>query len=437
MKKDIFKVYIVQLLTIVVSFSSSILLSRILGAEGRGVFSLYQNSFNFAIVLFGFSLNSSIPYFINSLKVPSEKILFSAIKITLFSSLILSIILFFFDRFNLNHFSFPNEKIFYKIIFVSYFILQIIFSVITSILNAKKAFTSAAILLFLNLLIPLILYVSIYFNIIGTSEIASNLTIIIFSLLISSLLSTILATYILIKKEFIQLKFSLLNKADTKKFITYSSLAYISNIASFICYKFDFWIVDSYHGNSALGIYSLSSQLAQMLWILPQIMASVLYTYASSINKEEGVLLTIKIIKIGMYLTLVMAIIGVILSKPLIPILYGQEFSEVTYLLAIQLIGTIPFCIPTIISSFYASQGNFKVSFWISIIVTILAIFLYFILIPSYGKIGGSIASATTYFLGGIISLIYFCKRYKVNIKDIIFLKKEDLYSFVKMIKNK
>ncbi len=437
MKKDIIKVYLIQLLTLVVSLAFSILTSRILGAEGRGSFSLFVNSIGLATVLFGFSINSSIPYFINSLNVSPSKVFYTSLKIILLACGVLSIVLIGFDYFDLNKYSFPTGAVSYKIIFILIFFLQILYGVITSILNSKKSFFTVALLSFFNLFLPVLLYASIFFKLIFLKNIISNINLTLIVLLFSTLLIFCIAFIIVLKKGYISFSVEYLNSAQTKKFLTFSFLAYISNIASFICYKFDFWIIESYHGKAELGIYSLSSQLTQMLWILPQIMSSVLYTYASNKTREEAIVLTTKFTKIGIYLTLIIAAFGVLLSKSLIPILYGQEYSKVIVILSIQIIGAIPFCIPTITSSFYASIGNFKISFWISIIISMISVSLYYTFIPTIGSIGGAIASSITYFLGGIVSLIYFCNTFKVKIKSIILPEREDFSSITKLIQKK
>jgi len=87
-------------------------------------------------------------------------------------------------------------------------------------------------------------------------------------------------------------------------------------------------VVDSYSGKANLGVYSLATQLSQMLWILPQTVASVLYAYASSTTEKEAITHTIQIKQVVFVLTMLFAIIGLTLSYFLIPVLYGNEFLQ-------------------------------------------------------------------------------------------------------------
>ena len=58
--------------------------------------------------------------------------------------------------------------------------------------------------------------------------------------------------------------------------VRYGSLAYLAMLLQFLNYRVDYWIVQHFRGDEALGLYSLASSLAMMLWMLPRAAASVL-----------------------------------------------------------------------------------------------------------------------------------------------------------------
>ncbi len=430
MKKDIVKVYLLQLLTVVVSFLASIFMTRILGSEGRGSFAIYSNASSFAVILFGFSIASTIPYYLNFKKISAEKIFFTSLSVLFCNLFLLILSIGLISYFQHTNFIIPEDKLLYKVVFVAFFLFQLVYSILITLLNAYKKFIWVGLLNIFNIAIPFIFYCLIYFKIFDIKQEQDFLAVILF-LLAAIIGSTGIGFYLFVRVSKFKFSFQLMSLLEAKEFILYSMLAYFGNIATFICYKLDFWVVDAYQGKAALGVYSLASQLTQMLWILPQTMASILYTYAASASEKEALQYTITLKKIATLITLVFAAIGMLLAIPLIPVLYGNEFEPTSKLLAIQIIGAIPFCIPTILASFYASRGNFKISFYISVFVSLISMVLYFTFIPMWGSKGGAIASSCTYFLGAFISEYYFCRRYQISPKDLYSFSKKDIV-FVK-----
>ena len=204
---------------------------------------------------------------------------------------------------------------------------------------------------------------------------------------------------------------------------------YIGNIAQFFNYKLDFWVVDEYYGNSRLGIYSLAAQLSQLLWLLPAAISTVLYSYASTGSLESAINFTVRLKQLAFYGTLFLGVAGLSMAYYFIPILYGKEFTEAFNLMKLFLIGVVPFSITTVVASFFAARGNFKISFFIGVGVFIISTILYFILIPRYGLQGGAIASSIAYLIACVSSEIWFCKQYKVSYFN-VFQIERSLLSF-------
>ena len=109
-------------------------------------------------------------------------------------------------------------------------------------------------------------------------------------------------------------------------------------------------------------------------------------------------------------------------------LLYGNEFAGPFHLMTIFVIGVIPFSITTVLASFFAARGNFKISFIVSLIVFLLSSVLYFTLIPQFGLVGGAISSAIAYLSATVIIEIWFCKKYKVSMLN-LFTPNKNIFS--------
>lgn len=414
-KKSISFTFIAQIVNTIIAFITSIILTRFLGVSGRGDYAIFINSIAFVVLFFGFSVNSTIPYFINSGKAKAGELLSTIISFAIVSTIIVFAtlqLLFYNNKLGL---ALPStvQSVDFRVMFCIIYFTNLCSSVLTSFLLAFQKFKQVSIYSMAFQLIPALIYLGLYeFN----KDAAEPFKAVVITSFVVAILAFVTIAYMFTRILKINPARKIIPVSLIRQFVLFSSMAYIGNVATFFNYKLDFWVIDNYWGKNELGIYSLASQLSQLLWILPMAIAQVLYSFASKCTEEQAVDYAIKLKQIAFYGTLVLAIAGSVLAYYFIPVLYGVEFTKAFDLMKIFMIGVIPFSIPTVLASLYAAMGNFKISFVISIMVFIISVACYFILIPKFGSTGGAVASAISYLSGSVICEIWFCRRYKQSI---------------------
>ncbi len=437
-KKSISFTFGAQIINTVIAFISSIIITRLLGAEGRGEYAIFTNSIAFGVLFFGFSISSTIPYFINSGKAKAEELLTTIIIFSLISTVLVYYTLFLLENTGKLHWVLPESiKSFqYKLIFTGIYLNTLLCGVLSTCLLTFKKFKEVSLYNVSFQVLPLFIYLLLYFKILPVDHTNpfTNLVIVTATISFISIMAILL---LFIKIIPIRPMKKIIPFGLIKQFIFFSSMAYVGNVFQFFSYKLDFWIVDAYDGKKILGIYSLAVQLSQLLWILPQSLANVLYSYASSCKEQEALHVTLILKKIAFYGSLMFGIIGLVLSYFFIPVLYGKEFTPVVNLMLIFLIGIIPFSIPTILASFFAARGFFKSSFYVAISVSIVTICFYFILIPGYGAMGAAVASVFSYLTSTIIFEYLMYKKYGINPFSSLKFSKSTLSDTKKLLKQK
>jgi O-antigen/teichoic acid export membrane protein len=427
-RKNISYILISNLLITGINFISSVFTTRILGPIGRGDYTLYNSSLALGLLLLGFSISSTIPYFVNSNKINIGSLLKTLFIFNILSTALVVLILCMLKNFDRLNWVIPSnyQSNFLIIIFTLLYFIQLSNSVLLSVFNSLKRFGLVSIAGLLSAALPLGLVILIYFNKFSFLNL-DKFSLIISVLLLGNVFSFIIFTTSLKKTDNVNFKSNLLPFSQLKAVISATVLSNMANILTFIAYKFDLWIVDSYHGKSILGVYSLASQIAMLLWIFSQSISNVLYSHASSVSENEGITLTLFLKKVGFYGTLVLAMILILIAKPVFVSVYGVAFEESAFLLKYFLIGIVLFTIPTILSSFFAAHGNFKFSLIISAISTTTSLAFYFMLIPKYGAIGGAIASSSSYLISTIVTEYFFCKTYNVSFTQSILPQRSDV----------
>lgn len=66
-----------------------------------------------------------------------------------------------------------------------------------------------------------------------------------------------------------------------------SSMVMITNIIQLFAYRIDFWLIDYFHGNSAVGIYAMANKFANLVWIVPNIVAQLAVPKFAQMVKDD------------------------------------------------------------------------------------------------------------------------------------------------------
>jgi O-antigen/teichoic acid export membrane protein len=93
--------------------------------------------------------------------------------------------------------------------------------------------------------------------------------------------------------------------------------------------------------------------------------------------------------------------------------------------------GVIIFSIPIILASLFAGSGKIMVNLYNTLFSFAVCLILDIVMIRPWSAEGASVASVITYVLSSIFSLYVASKLFRLDIRDIFVIKKED-YLFIK-----
>lgn len=427
----IIKQFLTQIIGLVTGVVLSVIASRILGVAGRGNFAILLNSSSFLNLVLGFSLASATVNIISSNKAPLRNTIntfvLAIVLVTLLCGLVLVVFPFYkFDFLLPKQINVVHSQFILLVLFVST-IFNVFFN---SILSANKLFetqqrTSIALAL-LSLVLNFILF---YFH--KQHSISFQAFIIFYVCMnVFPTLVTYVVYYINIRPVF---KFSFLTLQQIKFAINFSFLAYLANVFQFLSYRMDFWFVEHYSGSLQLGIYSLAVNLAQLLWLLPQAISSILIVYSGANKTTEIIQQTNRLCRIAFNAISGVAALLLCTIQFLIPLLYGAEYAASSLLFKLLLVGIVPFTLTTIIAAYFAGQGNVKVNLICSLIGFCVCFILDIVLIPSLGNIGATLATVASYFASTLYILVMYTKTTGSTIGSIIRVNNTDLL----LMKNK
>jgi O-antigen/teichoic acid export membrane protein len=404
------------------SFISSILVARILGVEGKGLFSLFMET-TFAIVVFSTlgvtngqlyevarnprNLKHFIPNaFVCSITLGGGGALiyytngiiwdFKIVTLLGLPTIILGILV---------------TPVMMMIIFQRQYFLAI-----HSYKKAKMNYT-------ITMITPLITYLVIY------SFLNVSILNLIIGFIISQFLSFVIFQYLCFQSAPRGGGFSL---SLAKKSISFGILQYPSYFCEFLTRRLDFFLVALILGKSGLGIYSVAVSLAEIISRLTHEIGTILFPAFASGEIPTGQ--AVHILRKTLFLGLLVACPLAILSRPIVMIIFGKQFMEAALSFQLLLIGTVALSTIDVTWNRIAASGRPGLGTPIFGAAVLLDAGMNLILLPKMGVIGACIASIVSYWLAALIFLWIFCKKEGCSIKDVLLVRKDDIQSIIKLI---
>jgi len=294
-------------------------------------------------------------------------------------------------------------------------ILQSVNTIHSSILLGHKKIKEVNILSFIQALSFLILF---YILIFIYDE--KNIFSYVKSLYISYTLPVIIG-FIFVYRFLDSKDTRLISKSTILQILKLGKYFQLANIAQFFNYRLNYFIIESFLGRSALGIYSAGNQLAEGMWLVSKSISMVQYSHISNSNNTDYQKnLTIRLIKLSFVVTLLMLIVLLCIPENIFILLLGKDFVDIKLIIAGLSIGIISVALSTLFSSYFSGIGKPKYSSIASLIGLAATIILGFTLIPRYGIVAAGIIASIAYLLSVIYQIVVFIKISKTTFIEFI-----------------
>ncbi len=408
-KKNVISNLFLHAVTIVTGFFTSILIARGLGTENQGQFSYYVLIFGLIASYGHIGIISATGYFIKRTKFKKEDVVNSNISILLILSVIYAIAVLIFRN---QIFSSHIYTLF--IIWIVYAVTLLFNNFFITIYMADENIYIYNRYYTLSYIIKGIIIVALYFT--------NTLNILTISILYLAL--ELMKAILLVKGLKLKYKFQI-NTSILKEEFKYGIPLYLAGLFIYLNYRVDQIMIKDVLGNSELGIYSISVQLAELAFIFPTSISSAFEGRLYSCEEKDRKKISAQIVRITFYATLAICIIGM-LMKPLVAVLYGQEYERAGVSMVILLIGIVFASIGKVAPAYFYTKGRPNIHLIVAAIVLAINLLLNFVLIPTIGINGAALASTISYLFYGLI-YIFMLKKDGISIKQLLIIQKDDL----------
>lgn len=388
--------FVTKVLTAIINLVVAVLISRLTGAEGKGIQSLFIATLGMILTLTGIFGPISITYLFN--KKPSLNFVFISNLWATVISLIIFLVLKFVPLI-------PVKYVPYLAI------ITFLASIATSNLSVfliKERITRYNLALFSQPLFNVFFIVGFYLY-----KNSFSIEDYLYSMMISYCILFIYSHSGIrcLVKEKLVLNLTQLNP-DVKSMFRYGILNQLATIVQMISFRGSYFILDKYVSINDVGIYSNAVSIAESVWLISRSLSLVFYARMINTRSESYHKRIYKRFSAMTFWFQILAL-AVFISIPasFYIQLFGDEFSEIKSII-IYLIPAILFFGQALISGHYFSgTGKHHINLLSNSIGMIILICLSLILIPLYSVYGAAIATGFG-FLGLLLVQFFFIRRY-------------------------
>jgi O-antigen/teichoic acid export membrane protein len=378
-KKGILSIFLSKVIVGILGLLTVVVLSNYLGTQGRGQISLFLSSVALLQLIIDYGNNTSIinlSYQYNKLNLWK-----SAFAWILLVSILAQLIVFFIPSF-LFLYLVPITALLYSLFNLNNLILM----------GQQKVNQRNALLITLPLLL-LLFFVLLFF--VNHQSITAYPLAFILALCVSLLLSVKFVMPFLSPPEG-HFEFN-------KRILSNGFWIQTSQVIQFFNYRFCFFLIAIYIGESQLGIYNNAIVLAESIWILGHSMGQMLHMrILNSDDDNSHWQLTLKFIGINFLGSLLLLLLLIIIPNSFWEFLFSKDFSSMSQLFPYLALGILSFSISNIINHYFHAKNNFKIILFSNLFGFVMGGISAFVLIPQYELLGAAWAWSIG-LLGGML----------------------------------
>lgn len=208
----------------------------------------------------------------------------------------------------------------------------------------------------------------------------------------------------------------------TRSFVLLGVRAGIVNLVALVNYRVELLLLQAFRGLHAVGIYSVSVSLAELLWLVSGTLSAVTVApaLAAASDRDSGEIVA-RTLRHTLILTATGAVVLGLVSIVLIPIVFGQAFHASVLPLLILLPGAVAYAPASVLSTFFSMRlGRMRYPLVVAGLSASTTGVACVGLVPWLGAPGAAIASTIGYATGSLLLSVFFARRAGIRLRALL-----------------
>ena len=394
MLKKISITFFSKLTNAVLGFLNAILIIQFLGAEGKGVTTLFMTSLSLCLLFCQIIGGNALVYL--SSRLPVSLLLLASYIWAIVVSVVLTCIL--------NVLGICPPQFVVELSIVS--ILFAFFHTHLFILLGKEKS------LLFNALSPLPQLLQLFASIVLFIVLQiHNINVYIYNLYFIFSASYFISLIFILPKI---APFEMPDKETIHMLWKHGSKAQASNILFFFNNRIFFYLLGYYFIKTEVGIYSVAVMIIEAVLLIGNSMSLMLYSKISNtVSANEQILLTKKFAILSFSLTLFALCIVVVIPADIYTIIFGTDFYSIKTIILYLFPGTLLMSVYYVTSSYFSGTGKYQYNNYAVLLGLLISIIGGILFIPSGEILAAAAVTSVSFSAIAVCSLLLFKREIK------------------------
>jgi len=213
-----------------------------------------------------------------------------------------------------------------------------------------------------------------------------------------------------------------------QELLTYGLKAHLANVLQFLNSHVDLFLINLYLPPAEAGIFTLARALGERMSVIASSASAVVLPRVSELEGAELARqqITTTVTRHVLAVTVVLGLAATVAAQLLVSPIYGSGFQRAAGVFGVFLPGVIMLSAERILASDISGRGRPQVIGRINGVQIVANVLLNLALIPRYGIIGAAIAASASTTLSTLLMIGYYTRNYHVAWKSLLLLDRQD-----------
>ena len=192
-----------------------------------------------------------------------------------------------------------------------------------------------------------------------------------------------------------------------------------AHITQLMSFRLSYYILDLYHGEASVGIYSNAISLMESVWLISKSISLV--QYARIANEDDiryAQRITVKLLMAGFIVCSFILIPLLILPVSVYSFVFGEGFIGIKTAMWTLAPGVLIYNINILFGHYFSGRGKYHYNTIASTAGLVVSITCFYLLIPSLDIAGAGIATSISYLVTSIVIFSLFMRENQLGINE-------------------
>lgn len=219
-----------------------------------------------------------------------------------------------------------------------------------------------------------------------------------------------LAAMAVVLRPFVERWRPALPRGATREVVSFGVRGDLANLTQFFTYRFDSFLVNAIRTTSAVGVYSVATRFAELAWVLPGAVATVVVSRTSARDRSSARSSTPRAFGAVLAMSILASLVLLVVGRSVITAVYSSSFSAAYRPMEILLPGVALLGGATVLTGAVTGLGRPGLNTVNSLVGMAVTLGLDVMLIPAHGLSGAAIASSVAYGINSVLALVFFLR---------------------------